>query len=110
MLNVTREESLIAKVKKFLEGKGYAIAHRIGVDELEIYKGKPFKKKPSAIDFTKAKFLAVLNTSKSEWELSYWNPSNKDEVFELAEEICKLFKNHVLVSFDLNLKRPKNEK
>ncbi|RLI43987.1 hypothetical protein DRO61_12665 [Candidatus Bathyarchaeota archaeon] len=107
MSNMTREESLITKVKKFLERKGYAIAHRIEVDELEIYKGKPFEKKPSVIDFTQAEFLAVLSVrNTSEWELNYCDQSNKDEVFELAGKICKIFENHVSVSLDL--KKVKN--
>jgi hypothetical protein len=104
MSNMTREESLITKVKKFLEGKGYAIVCRPGIDELEIYQGNPPEKESDVVDFTQAEFLAVLNTS--EWGLNYGDRSNKSEVYELAEEICKTFE--ICVSVLLDLKEANN--
>lgn len=101
MSKVTREKSLILAITDFLKRKGYAVAKRTEIDELEIHKGDPSEKKSDVIDFTQTEFLAVFSISNaSKWELSYQDPSNKNEVFKLAAEICEVFKNHVLISPD----------
>jgi hypothetical protein len=103
MPKLTSEESFITKVERFLKKKGYIAVdmygQKLSMKELEsahefyILTEKPSETE-SGIDSPQPEFLAEINLSK---ELIYWDQSNKDETYALAEEICETFGVHVSV-------------